>query len=512
MVDSTNSSTKRAAQVSCALMFVLSCTAAEPPGSLSFAAPTPSPPVRVVPVEGERAPRIAEPPTPGFVLYTIDETIIVPADGSTRVRGPGLWVQDDRQQPPKLGHTIVLTDTIVNELELPSCECVIGPDACERGSVRTQTLDASTGTLSGDRGCACVRAAEGAGFPPFVDEDGHRYAACESGSEQRFAALVGGALNVHGWDWNGACFNSLSIYDADSWRVPLVDDPPEIDPSTMGRATCWDYGPAFVAPVWPPGVGAEARLDSCDAYYESEVFMLRRGNLWSVRDDISGVHGTRQLRHRPARPDSCPTVNDPCGDPAPFEERAGLRQRRREYWVATDGSVSLTAVGDRYSLWSFDEESPIEFQLAGIDATGDLLGVRYHADTRPLQRFIEGPPVPELSDAEVEVSSDECRARHRRYASRHVGWDGKPRTATAWGNDCFERLRIRHWHSAEASCLEGLAVAEDPRTRGALLYNLGRIAEAQGATAQAITRYRDSLAARPGSRAAMRRLARLTRD
>lgn len=48
-------------------------------------------------------------------------------------------------------------------------------------------------------------------------------------------------------------------------------------------------------------------------------------------------------------------------------------------------------------------------------------------------------------------------------------------------------------------------------SRGALLYNLGRIAEAQGADHQALAHYRGSLAARPDNATVKRRLAKLER-
>ncbi|MCA9711549.1 MAG: tetratricopeptide repeat protein, partial [Myxococcales bacterium] len=104
-----------------------------------------------------------------------------------------------------------------------------------------------------------------------------------------------------------------------------------------------------------------------------------------------------------------------------------------------------------------------------------------------------------------------CHELHRARPAAPRGRAALGRSARAWGNDCVARLRIGHWASAEASCLEGLTIATEAKTKGALLYNLGRIAEAQGAQAQALEHYRSSLAARPDDRTVKRRLAKLER-
>jgi tetratricopeptide (TPR) repeat protein len=77
------------------------------------------------------------------------------------------------------------------------------------------------------------------------------------------------------------------------------------------------------------------------------------------------------------------------------------------------------------------------------------------------------------------------------------------------GNTCFMYIGIEQWRDAEQACLRGLSVADEPSTRGAILYNLGLIAEAEGAREQAGLYYRESLAVRPRNRAVERRLAKL---
>lgn len=72
-------------------------------------------------------------------------------------------------------------------------------------------------------------------------------------------------------------------------------------------------------------------------------------------------------------------------------------------------------------------------------------------------------------------------------------------------------LAGRH-NLARRATRAGLRHATDAERRGALLYNLGRIAEAQGETGDAIGSYRRSLAARPGNATVAERLASLGAD
>ncbi len=81
-----------------------------------------------------------------------------------------------------------------------------------------------------------------------------------------------------------------------------------------------------------------------------------------------------------------------------------------------------------------------------------------------------------------------------------------------WGNRCFAHFRAGALGQAEAACERGLAVAHDPRVRGALDYSLGRVAEARGDRARARTLYRRSLTERPGNATVQQRLDALGSD
>ncbi len=499
------------------------------PPDVSSSAPEPSPPPSA-PVEREPPTPATTPPpvtsapplergapTPGFVIYTREQSVVVGLDGAPPLIAEGLWVQDDRADPPPISHALVLSEARVTALGLAGCPCMALADSCARDSVQLRRLDPETGALQRERSardCACVHRPDDWGFPPMVDKDGEKWEACEAGSDEGIASLVAGTLALNGWDWNGACYGGLSVYDAMDSGYALVESPPSLSSEGMRVVACHDMGPAFVEPPWPIGQGAYEPIDDCELGdgYESEIFMIRRGYLWAVRDDIGFAHGTRESWRRPARPGSCPSVNDACGDPAPFRKRARLGRQTREFWIATDGGMALTAMGRAYALWSAGDEPELvrEFTLPAADATHEVIGVRVHADVSRLRALIQRHPGLGAEDgvtAPATVEPARCLELHADGARVEQA----PRSARAWGDDCFARMGIGHWYSAEGSCLQGLQVASEDKTRGALLYNLGRLAEAQGADVQAMTHYRASLTARPGNRTVARRLARIER-
>jgi hypothetical protein len=464
-------------------------------------APAPTPPPVATP---KPEPLYAGPPIPSFVLYTAEQTIIVPIDGSPRTIGEGLWVQDDRLSPPALTHTLIMSEARARTMQLPRCPCLALEGACVDDSLETNAFAADTGTQIGapEQPCTCMHLDEVLGFAP-TEIDGQMYEACMGGDDEMLASMVAGQLFYLGWDWNGACFESLSLYDAMERHHALITDSPDLTSEGMRSVGCdIDMGPAFVARPWPID---RATFDSeCGDYFESQAFMLRRGDLWAVRDDISGVHGTRWYLKRAARPDSCPSVNDPCGDPQPFHDKAKLSRRQREFWIATDGSAALTGEKSAYALWSADAELPVEFELQNAHASNDVIGVRVHANVGPLRALIDKHPNRGIERPERAATTMQPAACVAQLES--VQTSAK---ASELGNMCFMYIGIEQWSEAEAVCLLGLSVAEEPGTRGAILYNLGLIAEAQGAREQAGLYYRESLVERPGNRTVERKLAKL---
>lgn len=68
-----------------------------------------------------------------------------------------------------------------------------------------------------------------------------------------------------------------------------------------------------------------------------------------------------------------------------------------------------------------------------------------------------------------------------------------PRQGRGWGNRCFSHLTAGRLEAAQAACLRALEVVEDGNVEAAILYNLGRVAEAREWLGLAAERYTASL-------------------
>jgi hypothetical protein len=496
------------------LLGALACTPsgadAEPSPKPEIAKPAEPAPTTEPEPKPELEPDLLPPGTPevpGFVLYTQEQTIIVPTDGSPHTIGEGLWVQDDRVSPPALRHTLILSETRTATMGLPRCPCLALEGACEDDWLESRTFDSRNGNLlrNPKRPCTCMRRHEVAGSPP-MEIDGEQFEACVGDGEEILMSMVAGRLFYQGWEWNGACFDAFSVYDQTDSEYRLIQDPPDLSNEGMRLLGCdYEFGTS-VGRAWPLDHGPlhhECEND-CEDYCEPQSYLLRRGDLWGIGDDIAFGGGTRLYWKRTARPESCPSVNDPCGDPQPFRAKARLDRKRREFWIATDGQFALTADGHDYALWRADGDTAIEFELPGIHASTDVIGVRAHADVGRLRALIGKHTTLGLmtrAHATTTMPPSACLDL--------VGLPQPGTTARELGNTCFIYIGIQQWTDAEKACLQGLALADEPETRGAILFNLGSIAEAQGAIEQAALYYRESLEARPGKPAVERKLAKL---
>jgi len=65
-----------------------------------------------------------------------------------------------------------------------------------------------------------------------------------------------------------------------------------------------------------------------------------------------------------------------------------------------------------------------------------------------------------------------------------------------WGNRCYVHLKAGRLANARAACQKGLGMSPTPEVRGAILYNMALVEEADGDTALACRYIRESLAAR----------------
>jgi len=255
----------------------------------------------------------------------------------------------------------------------------------------------------------------------------------------------------------------------------------------------------------------------------------------------------------PLRPRNCPSPNDPCGDPASFEPVLGSIAGSR-YWIATDASAALVLALDASYLhltirvFRRGETSPSR-ELTVPLTLSDVVSVRSHADAAPLARVIDHgvamlhaeqacspaaasapapttapPPATEPTTAEpatvqLTTAAPTCAPGERRAVEgpcERIALDAADegfvdtRGGSGWGERCTLHLRAGALDAAEAACARGLEIAERPSTRGALFYNLGRIAEGRGDRAAARGAYESSLAARPGNAPTERALEALS--
>lgn len=363
------------------------------------------------------------------------------------------------------------------------------------------------------------------------------------GASGEVTSIVGGRafvpLNDHdecdGWN----------IYMLDLTTFPVASDAWDAPTWPSARTTCT----ADEAPEWPivelpsfredPCVreaGARFPRDDCGFCSDEPTHVV--ASLWndalhftggSTRGGANGG-GPLWRADVPLGPGTCPSASDPCGDPAPYASIMGGPDAR--HWIATDGSAALvverSAGGPHLRLHRRGESTPARDVTIPFGPT-DVIGVRFHADARPLARVIEhglaalrapqscGGAAPVVAPSGASTASCEPGTRRAGGACEAIPLDASDvgfedaRRGSGWGDRCVTHLRAGALDAAEAACARGLAVAERASTRGALLYNLGRIAEARGDVAAARTAYERSLTERPGNAPTVSALAALPR-
>jgi hypothetical protein len=482
----------------------------EPPqAEVIVPASDPKPTPESSPVPASRSlTELAGPAVAGFVVYTTEQSVVIPTDGSGPVIGEGLWILDEQTAPVAYSNLLVLSEARVRTLGLPPCACLSLDVACTYEAFERRRFDPATGTSAQEKRCECIAKPDRPGYlpPEPEDVDGQVFEHCEGDQDDVIVSLVGGQLFHQGWEWNGACYEGMSVYDATSWSDDLVESPATLDDTGMRLIGCdMDMGAAFAERPWPFDPDDYGSAEYCDNV-EVDTFFLRRGELYWVGDNILHAGGDRTLRKRTVTPTSCPSVADPCGDPAPYRELAKLAKRSREFWIANDGSAALVASKTRWELWPAGAATPIAFELPGIDATKDVIGVRVQRDVaglRALMKLHEKIGVEPAGRSSPTIELAQCPG------------GGSPHdelSAREWGDLCALHLVGERWAEAQTCCLAGLAVAEEPSVRGALLYNLGRISEDQGADAQAEQLYSESLVVRPDNATTKRRLEKVRRS
>lgn len=166
--------------------------------------------------------------------------------------------------------------------------------------------------------------------------------------------------------------------------------------------------------------------------------------------------------------------------------------------VAPDGCASVDSVRG-------------EFAAAGgarRALPGQVLGVYWIDPGDPFDVGRLPGPSPQLAEAQAEVQAGRYAEAVARLQAliRESGPEAQALAELGWA--LFHAGQLEE---AERVTHEALELTRSDRLKGALLYNLGRMAEARGEVAAAIERYVESLAVRD-SRTVQRRLDRLKRS
>ncbi|MFO0747371.1 MAG: tetratricopeptide repeat protein [Myxococcota bacterium] len=196
--------------------------------------------------------------------------------------------------------------------------------------------------------------------------------------------------------------------------------------------------------------------------------------------------------------------------------------------MASDGSLALVADLERrvYRVWGPDPAAPGPLRSAPFAARPGavILGVRYHRDLAPIvARACAATCDNERCTAALPARDCDALEREKDYPCEYgpdaPGDDGDDNvigaepdapdldararaltgSASDLGNRCFRQLQAAELDEARATCAEALRRKPSDATRGAILFNLGLIAEKRGDPAEARRLYRESLAARPNA-------------
>ncbi|MCB9569230.1 MAG: tetratricopeptide repeat protein [Myxococcales bacterium] len=456
------------------------------------------------------------------MLYGRGETVLIPVASASRpISAPGIWVLDDTSAPPRVRVLFVEAPE-----GLPRCACA--DDRCLLG----HTLEVEAGR--GPPICACAP-------DPDDDDDGGDGddEACTTSSLEA-VALFGGALQWLGHE-NITC-EGINIYNAiDSVSVlggvKLDEKRRTIDDALRNLGCTSDAGPGSPDALWPldelecvkygagwreRGGAAGTLCEDCGVMDpEADTYLLRRGKIYAIRDNVHHAGGFRWIDEAPARPELCPDRADPCGDPAGFP-MIDFPDPEREFWVASDGSAALVIDGREVWIWRPGDGDQTRRR---VRPPANLLGARFHADASRLREALAraprartdggcGRPATPTSPATATATATAtacddarpCPGDARCEAGRcritpALDPEDRPLLASGrgLGDRCVIHMRAGRLGAAWAACEAGLERATTDRARAALLYNLGLLAERIGDLADARARFERSLALRPNA-------------
>jgi hypothetical protein len=293
-----------------------------------------------------------------------------------------------------------------------------------------------------------------------------------------------------GMGHSGTC-NGFNIYDGASDAIPLRPEAKPLKREMPPARECVDSF-AELNVDWLGVQEPECRIGdpecNCRGDVEMNAWALRRGHLVRATGEIEPVgSGCSCAVREPITAASCPSPSDACGDPAGFTTIA----EGDEFWIANEG-LAFVLRKDRLLVLQRGDAKPIRDEpipMPGID----FIGVEYSADAM----LLDLPSFPRS----FRVARPPLAAGDREF-------DGD---ASQWGDRCVVHLRAKRWDDAEAACFTALETGGSNKTRGALTYNLGRVAEGRGDPATALQWYRRSDRLRPGNKTVTARIEALAK-
>ena len=446
-----------------------------------------------------------------FVVLAADETLVIPIDPALAVETlPGHWV-GSLPGTPRGGWGVVPVELTTRgapeQPSLPVCPSV-PPHSCwlaldESEADPASVLATAEGTIdakvevtdgqaprwrfatdSGDETCTCVvvdglstdaildlddpDVEEAMAYSGYDEEEYQQTCSEEPEPELSPTSYVGGVLYLNGPYSNFNC-SGYNLYYGVSKDLPLrpgAAPPTAALPEPMACAQGVTLADVEL-------VASDPERFACEPGEQMEAYALRHGRLVRYTGTTSGPEESdcSCASWVPASASSCPSPLDPCGQGRELSDRGAWQ----ELWVTTDERLALALDGKDLVVLDVARDAAIR----RLPAPAGILGVEHHPDTALL-----GVELPPRAARLAIPPRDESDAK--------LAGSGK-----AWGNRCFAHLQAGRLDAAEAACYAGLLSEGTRGTRGALTYNLGRIAEARGDQARAREYYERSQHLRP---------------
>lgn len=362
-----------------------------------------------------------EPLPAAFVVYLADATLllpVLPADpGSAVLEADGLWLLSESgdvlrgrvRDREELAEELACLEgdaeglegrcptSALDEVPLALSVVPLGsegePVGAERlaGSLEGCTcfgvLPEDAGEEADDEGSVEVEGEEADGAAPLSAVD-DAAAPCLAAVEPYGAvSVVGGGVHLLARLDGSGCEGAPPV---SFWSEAVTLDETEAEVPELAAESCVAGLPFDDWSTLDRPCPRSSRRPSCAGCtaprVEAAVTLSWSGRLVELGiapDDEGGV--VTLVRSAPEGPEACPGEADPCGLADGF---VGL-DRFEASWVASDGVAGLGLAEGRLYVVLPGQEEPL---WGGVEAGGEVIGVRYHEDATPLRDAMAGRP------------------------------------------------------------------------------------------------------------------------